>query len=224
MLDKEVLTNIAIGLPPYQSSIISAPLIQALQEKYPTIHFSVSESFHADLVQGLRQNKLQMFISNGSREQDQDFQYRDFGYFMDAVCLRTGSSHSADTFVKNGIHYIDPSALEDEVWAVTHKGQDSRNRMDKIFALLGIVPNIVQETHMIATLHKLAVQGIASSIIPYMHSLAEKTKSEDNIYFIPEKYKLPKNKRYIVCMKETEKHLPEDFLEFLGDTLRKIEL
>ncbi|MCF0230338.1 MAG: LysR family transcriptional regulator [Parasporobacterium sp.] len=224
LLDKETLSSVVIGLPPYQSSIISAPLIQVLQKKYPTICFSVRESFHEELVQGLRQNKLQLFISNGSKEQDKEFQYHDFGYFMDAICLRTGSPHNKDTFVQNGIHYIDPYVLSDEAWAVTRKGQDSRNRMDLLFEFLGLTPVIVQETHLIATLHELAVRGIACSIIPYMHSLVEKTHSEENIYFIPENYKIPKNKRYIVCLKETEKHLPGDFLEFLGATLRKIEL
>ena len=35
--------------------------------------------------------------------------------------------------------------LSDEAWAVTRKGQDSRNRMDLLFEFLGLTPVIVQE-------------------------------------------------------------------------------
>lgn len=188
LLDQKELKDISIGMAPYLSSRCSVELINTLRKKYPDIRFSVYDAFTPDLLNALRDNRIQLLVTNEIAGPE-DFEKYEFGKMSTVIFLRRGSPAEGKVFIKNGKRYLDPKYLAEEPLALTRQGQASRNLSDELLKEAGISPPVVHETRHISSLYKYAQEGIASAIAQLTAEAAEMDENEHLICRVTGNYK-----------------------------------
>lgn len=221
LLDQQELREITIGMAPHLSYCCSVGILSTLQKRYPEIRCQVFEASTANLLESLRENRVQMIVIHEAACA-KDLVSHPFGSFPCGVFLRRGSTLGEHAYEENGKRYLDPVWLADEALILARKGQATRIITEQVLKEAGVEPKIVAESGHITTRYRYASEGIASSIGPISGeaSALDREQNESVIYRVPPHYKHAYSRFTICALPDVNRLIPGDMFSIIADCIR----
>ena len=149
--------DVRIGLSPAVSATLLRPLIATLASKYPCIQLHVEERFSDDLLACLQAGKVDLAILY-------EDQRSGIALFESLLVEELFLVHSPGLDVPGE---IDAALLAALPLALPARPNSLRLFIERRMAEWGHAPNVRQEMNSLLVLKEFAVDGIASTILPY---------------------------------------------------------
>lgn len=187
--------RVHLGITKYLSALLLPQVLPEFSNLYPYVEIQIKEKNSAELEQDVLARRIDFAIIHGDEQTNRKL---DSGLvcqslFRDDFCIvmSKDNQYQKQAVRMTGYTYpvLDLKLLEGEKFILETLGHRMRNVTDALFKRVNIEPQIILETELFETAHRLASAGYGVTIINE-HYLNTFTNNKDScIYSIPKKYK-----------------------------------
>lgn len=170
--------SLVIGASNFFASYILPPMIAKFKSQYPRVVVNLVEADTAHLEKQLYSGSLDLIIDNYNFNETL---YKKQLFQREQMILAVPEKSPSNKRLKKyrlttedimGGRHLDPAMpaipldqLDDTPFILLRRGNDTRDRADKIFAESNINPNIVLELDQLATAYHVACHGIGATLV-----------------------------------------------------------
>ncbi|MDR1766224.1 MAG: LysR family transcriptional regulator [Lachnospiraceae bacterium] len=169
--------NLSIGASNFFASYILPPVIARFKSRYPKVDLELTEADTIHLERALYAGDLDMIVDNYRLSESI---YDKYFYYSEQMILAVPESLSTQKGIQR--YRLDTSAIiagihrrEDTLapplslfagtpFIALRPGNDTRDRMEQIFAEQGITPRITLELDQLATAYHVACSGLGATL------------------------------------------------------------
>ena len=166
-INENVIGRLTIGIPPARAADLLPDILPQFMEKYPKVQISTVEHNSRQLRDDVRK-QLVDFAVLPLLEGYEEFKHIDlFEEELFLVCRENGLSADGWHLNDKGEKVADIHKLKGHRFILLKHGHGIRDKIDFLFQLSGVRPEIVMETTNNETAYSLAAAGLGMAIVPH---------------------------------------------------------
>lgn len=158
--------GISLGIPSERAGYMLPPIINQFREKYPDSAFSIREAGTSQLLELLKNNKVDFIICPPADEKIPVDMVTERIYQESVQLIASPTAFSEEMFLDKAKRLVDLKAIMTVPFIGVKKTHSIHFKVEDIFRSYGVEPHLLMEVESSSTAAQLAACGLGFTIVP----------------------------------------------------------
>ncbi len=158
--------GISMGIPSERAGYMLPPIINKFRESYPDSAFTIREAGTTQLLELLKNNKVDFIICPRADEKIPVDMVTELIYKESVQLIASPTAFSDDMFLDKGKRLVDLKAIMTVPFIGVKNSHSIHYKAEDIFQSYGVEPHVLMEVESSSTAAQLAACGLGFTIVP----------------------------------------------------------